>query len=707
MHRNIFAIGVLVLLALWGEARGESWNATAEFSTTNGNPNGAWTYGWYSPGFGQFNLFSQTRRGGYPGWETYINGAPNPSISVNMTGSTGYGIPPEWLSLHPGPNFEPVCLRWTAPRSIDGCTYISGQFLPGDLGIGHLAILKNGTPVWTATDSGAFLLCLSVVQGDTVDFVVFGVYGAGNTPLSATVSDGAGVENLLANGGFENCAMTGCQTSSCSQSCGFAMPSWSRGPGNISVDLFQNQPAGCTPYLPDGGQFRISLQGSVCCGCDNNGWISQPVLLGLYGGYQLDLDVLMDELDALRVSCGGASVILTPDSSHPANEWTHFTWQFECTDPNMPLRLESIGTPATPACMGAEFMEIDNVVLKTAEVECIRLVPANYPTIQAAIASVPAQRHCTIQVSPGVFTGPIDFGGKDVVVRGAGANLTFITGTGGVQSAVIVFSGGEPSSAAIEDVTITGGLTGTPLPNYPSVLVGGGIFMNGTAASVRRSVIQGNSGGFGGGIYALNSTGSIEDCTVHGNSAAADGGGIQVYGGEVHVRNTVVEGNYATSRGGGMHLVEGRPHLESVEVRGNQSASIGGGITWAPVGVPAAFLEMNLCTISDNTASFAFGGLTTLQGTPNPTVSLATTAVCGNSPAPQVGGSWIDQGGNKVCECVGDLTLNGSVDGSDLGVLLGLWGPAGVSGAGDFNHDGSVDGTDLGLLLAHWGACPE
>ncbi|MBM4114790.1 MAG: hypothetical protein FJ252_02810 [Phycisphaerae bacterium] len=47
-----------------------------------------------------------------------------------------------------------------------------------------------------------------------------------------------------------------------------------------------------------------------------------------------------------------------------------------------------------------------------------------------------------------------------------------------------------------------------------------------------------------------------------------------------------------------------------------------------------------------------------------------------------------------------DLNDDGSVDGADLGILLGAWGSAG----GDINGDGTTDGSDLGLLLAAWGS---
>ena len=55
--------------------------------------------------------------------------------------------------------------------------------------------------------------------------------------------------------------------------------------------------------------------------------------------------------------------------------------------------------------------------------------------------------------------------------------------------------------------------------------------------------------------------------------------------------------------------------------------------------------------------------------------------------------------------CRADLDGNGSVDGADLGLLLGAWGPAAGNSA-DLNGDGFVDGADLGLLLGAWGTCP-
>jgi len=65
-----------------------------------------------------------------------------------------------------------------------------------------------------------------------------------------------------------------------------------------------------------------------------------------------------------------------------------------------------------------------------------------------------------------------------------------------------------------------------------------------------------------------------------------------------------------------------------------------------------------------------------------------------------------------ACEarsCAGDLNGDGSIDGSDLGLLLGAWSipedGGAAQGAADLDANGSVDGADLGLLLGGWGPC--
>lgn len=54
-------------------------------------------------------------------------------------------------------------------------------------------------------------------------------------------------------------------------------------------------------------------------------------------------------------------------------------------------------------------------------------------------------------------------------------------------------------------------------------------------------------------------------------------------------------------------------------------------------------------------------------------------------------------------ECgIADFNCDGLVDGSDLGTLLGFWGPCPSPCPADLTGDGRVDGSDLGELLGRW-----
>lgn len=59
--------------------------------------------------------------------------------------------------------------------------------------------------------------------------------------------------------------------------------------------------------------------------------------------------------------------------------------------------------------------------------------------------------------------------------------------------------------------------------------------------------------------------------------------------------------------------------------------------------------------------------------------------------------------------CLGDLSVDGVVDGADLGRLLYDWGSRGAGSDGappaDLNGDGEVSGPDLAMLLENWGSC--
>jgi len=62
------------------------------------------------------------------------------------------------------------------------------------------------------------------------------------------------------------------------------------------------------------------------------------------------------------------------------------------------------------------------------------------------------------------------------------------------------------------------------------------------------------------------------------------------------------------------------------------------------------------------------------------------------------------QGSVVACPpCAADVDGSGTVDASDIAVLLGAWGTADDSA--DVSGDGTVDASDLAIVLGGWGAC--
>jgi hypothetical protein len=162
--------------------RATVYSAVDEFSTTNGNPNISWSYGWMPTDFSKFNIY--TAHTSFQ-WYGGLGGDLTPMIWLNSN-NLGYGVPNGWLSLHPGPGTEPSVLRWTAP--VAGDIQVKGQFLPGDGSTMTVAVRHNNQEIWKASDSGDFNLNIKVAAGDTIDFAVYDGYGYGNTPVSATIS---------------------------------------------------------------------------------------------------------------------------------------------------------------------------------------------------------------------------------------------------------------------------------------------------------------------------------------------------------------------------------------------------------------------------------------------------------------------------------------------------------------------------------------
>jgi hypothetical protein len=59
---------------------------------------------------------------------------------------------------------------------------------------------------------------------------------------------------------------------------------------------------------------------------------------------------------------------------------------------------------------------------------------------------------------------------------------------------------------------------------------------------------------------------------------------------------------------------------------------------------------------------------------------------------------------DPICDAIGDLNGDCAVNGGDLALMLGAWGPCGKGGCvADLSGNGSVGAEDLALLLGNWG----
>ena len=274
-----------------------------------------------------------------------------------------------------------------------------------------------------------------------------------------------------------------------------------------------------------------------------------------------------------------------------------------------------------------------------------------------------------------------------------------------------------------------------------------------------------NEGGSYGGAFDTNNVTSTFTRCIFRNNGAARAGAVETYGaGNTTYVNCLFTGNRSTGTGGGAALWIGVSSsvvtARNCTFSANVATSVAGGVNttsggtlnaancifWANTG-PGGTTAANQVNAGGGSNSVSWsvvqGGFT---GTGNTSTNpLFTNAAGGDytlgaaSPAIDAGSNSlvpagttvdlaglprfvnvpgvtdtgsgtapiVDRGAYEVQDntppCLADLTGNGVVDGSDLGVLLGDWSG---SASGDINGDGTVNGADLGLMLSAWGPCP-
>lgn len=112
-------------------------------------------------------------------------------------------------------------------------------------------------------------------------------------------------------------------------------------------------------------------------------------------------------------------------------------------------------------------------------------------------------------------------------------------------------------------------------------------------------------------------------------------------------------------------------------------------------------LDAKSATLWDTTASTADSGKARLTSVTNPeTESIILAWADNRNDGNDIYAQRVNLDG--FLGTPGDVNDDGIVNGVDLGLLLGAWGPCPAFCAADLNVDGEVNGIDLGILLGGW-----
>ncbi|RTZ72056.1 MAG: hypothetical protein DSY99_04430, partial [Candidatus Neomarinimicrobiota bacterium] len=164
-------------------------------------------------------------------------------------------------------------------------------------------------------------------------------------------------------------------------------------------------------------------------------------------------------------------------------------------------------------------------------------VPDEIATIQTALDST--LEGDTINVAPGIYIETLTFPDNDLVLRGAGAESTILTG--GDSSVVFTLGGGQTNATIISGFTIQNG-SGTN---------GGGMLLdNGSSPTLKQLIFKDNTAAQGAAIYAngFSSPTVVRSTFVVNSASSAQGAGIAIAGGSnVTINNSIFWANNGTA----------------------------------------------------------------------------------------------------------------------------------------------------------------
>ena len=236
----------------------------------------------------------------------------------------------------------------------------------------------------------------------------------------------------------------------------------------------------------------------------------------------------------------------------------------------------------------------------------VREVPAEYPTIQAALDA--ADEYDTILIAAGTYheTG-LTPNVNNLLIQGElddDGNPTVIIGPEpGTKTSPSIMAIDNLDGLRIEGIHFTGSRATS----------GGGMSITSSNPAIENCLFTDNSATSGGGILCSNGNLTISNCTFRGNSSD-DGGAVFLDESEATFNDCLVDNNQTTNNGGGISAIDSTMAISDCWISGNTAGNSGGGL----------LLENTATTISE-------------------------TRICGNTPD-QIAGDWLDKGGTEVVD---------------------------------------------------------
>lgn len=367
--------------------------------------------------------------------------------------------------------------------------------------------------------------------------------------------------------------------------------------------------------------------------------------------------------------------------------------------------------------MKSSFGAVAAATFASATFATDRLVPQQYPTIQAAVdASVNGDR---VLISAGLYREAVRFLGKSVMLEGAPgvsaedvvisslgvsgpavfiADSVAYTGTVGLRNLTITSEGvqeaGQDAGALISYLGPAATLVveGCIFRDVRSGTGVGALYLGHTNCVVRNCIFKRNSSTVHGqAVYAWDNVQAVVENCFFQDHTFGTGTFYARINTNITVRNCVVKNSNVLNA----HFQTGTVTFQSntgcqIGALSNGGYVDGGNNNWNG---PCPDCDANGVI---DLEEILFGGADC-----NGNGTVDTCDIAANPLLDRTNDGVIDS-----CQCLGDISGNGSVDGVDLAAVLGAWGGSGGKAGADINGDGLVDGTDLAYVLGNWGPCP-